>query len=419
MNATVSTLLSHATRNPKLPFFCVGLNHHHTPVNIREQVAFDQNIFQKAEQEILSLDPIEEALILSTCNRVEIYAHGKNFSTPDILEEFFYKFHKLQNKTLNNYLYKFTGRDALHQLCRVTASLDSQIIGEPQIQGQVKNAYLRARESGTAGPIIHQTFNHALSVAKKIRTQTPIGKFAVSTAYAATQLAEKVLGNIKSSNCLLLGAGQMAEIAAQHMKSRGCHISVANRSLDNAKRLSEKYGGKFYDLEDNNLEQALIKSDIIIASIGASAYLVKQKDLSKILKLRRFKPIFIIDIAVPRNIEPSSANIDGVYLYDIDDLDQIIKQNQGSRDKAAEQAVAIINQELIKFENHFNTRQLAPIIKSIKSEALDCANLELEKTLNSLSQNLSPSDQEKIIHMAYKITKKILHKPIEELKKLV
>lgn len=410
MNATISK-----TKPNLLPFVCVGLNHHHTPVEVRERIAFGGPDFEDAAKHVASLNSIEEALILSTCNRVEIYAHGHPIDGPNSIEDFIHDYHSLQYNFLNHYLYRFTGFDALHQLCRVTASLDSQIIGEPQIHGQVKSAFIKAQKVGTAGPIIHQTFSHALSVAKIIRSETNIGKLAISTAYAATQLAEKVLGKIEGLNCLLIGAGQMAEIAAQHMRKKGANLLVANRSFDHAAELAARHNAKPFAID--SLSEVLKQADIVIASSGASDYLVTKSMAEKALKARRFKPTFFIDIAVPRNIDPKASNLDGIYVYDIDDLDAIVQQNQNKRDEAAESAMRIIDRELISFEKRFKERTLAPIVKKLKSHSLNVATLEVEKLLNSLGDKLNDSEREKVARMAYRIANKVLHEPLLELKK--
>lgn len=394
---------------------CVGLNHHHAPVEIRERVAFDRDKHQDASSRLILDDHIHETVIISTCNRVEVYAHGRMDSAPERISDFFHRFHNIPFGSLTQYLYRFTGLDALNQIFRVTSSLDSQIIGEPQIQGQIKNAFLKAQELGTAGPLIHQTFSHALSVAKRVRRETDIGRLATSTAYASIQLGEKVLGSLNGKRALIIGAGDMAHIAGKHLKSKGARLTILNRSLENAQTMAAGLGSKADVL--SQLPRYLDEADIIFASSAATHHLITKEMCIRAIRHRRYRPMFLIDISVPRNISPDVHEIDGIYAYDIDDLTQIIKQNQNHRLGEANTAMDIIQEEIETFQKRLRTRQFVPLISELKQESLDIAAMEAERLIQSLGHNLSDADKEKIARTALRIANKVLHRPLIALKK--
>lgn len=394
---------------------CVGLNHHHAPIEIRERVAFDKDKHQEASSHLILDDHIHETVIVSTCNRVEVYAHGKLDSGPERIADFFHRFHDLKFGSLSQYLYRFTGLDALQQIFRVTSSLDSQIIGEPQIQGQVKSAFLKAQQLGTAGPLIHQTFSHALSVAKRIRRETEIGNLATSTAYAAIQLGEKVLGSLANKKALIIGAGDMAHIAGKHLTAKGASLTILNRSLENAQTMAAGLNAKAGSLE--SLDAYMSKADVIFSSSAATHHLITKEMCAKAIRDRRYRPMFLIDISVPRNIAPDVQDVDGVYAYDIDDLTQIIRQNQSNRNQAARTAMDIIQEEMGTFQKRLHTRQFAPLISELKQESLDIAAMEAERLIQSLGNKLTDADKEKIARSSLRIANKVLHRPLLELKK--
>jgi glutamyl-tRNA reductase len=395
-----------------LDFVCVGINHHRAPVDIRERVAF--NDLDHALKSVLRYDHVQEAAILSTCNRVELYAHGDVLHTPHALESFLHEYHRLPRQTLTPHLYQFQGLEALKQLFRVTTSVDSLIVGEPQVLGQVKDAYTRAHEAGGVGPLLTRAFSQAFATAKRVRNETDIGRHAVTVSFAAVELAHKVFGDLKKLTCLLVGAGEMSELAAQHFAHKGAKINVVNRSLEQAHLLAQKYTGEAHSLSD--LEVLLQKADVVLTSTAAPHFLVEPALMRRVMRARRHKPIFFVDIAVPRNVDPKISAIDSVYLYNIDDLSGVVAQNVKERLKEAQAAHAIIDEEIALFRARLNEQQVIPLILALKEKGALIAETELGKTLAQLGSGLSVEQQHQIELMARSIVNKLLHEPITELK---
>ena len=373
---------------------CLGVNHVQAPVELRERVAFTKQKLPDALRQAVEPDVIHEAAILSTCNRIEIYAKGCQEKGPEVLESFLHRFHEIPNRLLSPHLYCLKGYDVLKQLMRVTSSLDSLVLGEPQILGQVKEAYTQAREYGAMGPGLTRVFSQAFLTAKRVRTETDLGKNAVTVAYAAVELAQKVFGDLRGLRGALLGAGEMGKLAAQHFENKGALVEIAGRSSD--------------------LVAMLAKVDWLVASTSAEHFLIEPEMLKTAMRLRRYRPLFLIDIAVPRNIDPRIASIDNVYLYNIDDLSQVVAVNLSERQEAAKQAEKIIIEEIDSFSKSILSRKTAPIIQNLQSQSLLVSQQEVNKIKASLKLNAEQESQ--LEEFARQLTAKLFHEAVQAVK---
>ena len=327
----------------------VGLSHKTAPVEIRERVAFSPNQIEKPLRELVELDDIIEGVIVSTCNRVEIYA-----STRDIaggiarIKRFMAEYHRIPFETLETHLYSHHSEAAIRHVFRVASSLDSMVVGEPQILGQIKTSYGYAAEYKSSGIILNRFLHKAFSVAKRVRTETRIASSAVSVAFAAVELAKKILGDLSDKTVMLIGAGEMCELAAKHFLNSGAKgVMVTNRTFERAERLAEDFGGEAVRFEDMLLH--LHRADIVLSSTGAPHIIIGPKDVEEVVRRRRFKPMFFIDIAVPRDIDPKVDDLENAYLFTVDNLQEIVQANLAQRNREAEKAEEIINQEIGQF----------------------------------------------------------------------
>ncbi|MFC1837142.1 glutamyl-tRNA reductase [Thermodesulfobacteriota bacterium] len=392
----------------------LGVNHKTAPVEIRERLAFT-NDPGTPYRELKVIPGCEEFTFFSTCNRVEVLFVS---STPEETER------KIRNFLFNDsmsyeeagqYAYLHQGEAAIQHLFRVGASLDSMIVGEPQILGQLKQAYRDATEQDAAGMILNRLMHKAFSVAKRIRTETEIGSSAVSISYAAVELAKKIFGNLKNKIAMLVGAGEMAELAAQHLMNQGiAEVIVANRTFERAVNLARCFNGKPVSLEE--LVPQLEQVDIMISSTGSPDIILHSKDVKPIMRKRRNRPLFLIDIAVPRDLDPKLNDLDNVYLYSIDDLSNVVDINKAERDKEAVRAERIVTEETLKFMLWLGSMEVTPTIVAIREKADAIRKTELEKTLPSL-ENLSDEETQAIEKMTSAMMNKILHHPIVHLKK--
>lgn len=373
---------------------CIGLNHHQTPVDLRERIAFSSDRLSDALQKAILEEHIEEAAILSTCNRIEIYAQGHREHAGCALESFLHRYHQIPDKLLTPHLYHFQGKQALLQLMRVTSSLDSLVLGEPQILGQVKSAYVQAKEQGAVGPKLTQAFSQAFLTAKRVRTETELGKNAVTVAYAAVQLAQKVFGDLKDLRCLLIGQGEMGNLAAAHFKQKQAHIELAGR--------------------ESNLAQMLEQADLVVASTSADYFLIEPIGLKKIMRMRRYRPLFLIDIAVPRNIDPRVAALDNIYLYNIDDLSQVVASNLEERQMKVGLAEQIIDEEIAAYQIQVQERHLAPVIAELQTQSLLVAEQELDKLLQDIL--LDEFQKQRLQDYTRQLTAKLFHQGVKALK---
>jgi glutamyl-tRNA reductase len=396
--------------------YLIGLNHRCAEVEIREKYAL--NGFSTRD---LGFDdantPIQESLLLSTCNRVELLLVAQpDSNTHDLALQAWAKACGQSAEDLSRHVYHFQGLQAVEHLFTVACSLDSMVVGEPQILGQLKEAYQQAVDQKSARVIINRLMHKAFSVAKRVRTETRIANSAVSISYAAVQLAKQIFGDLDKQTAMLVGAGEMAELAATHLLNSGIKkILVSNRTFSRAQELAQGFQGQAVDFE--NFFDSLQDVDIIISSTGASQTIIQAKDVGNILKIRKYKPMFFIDIAVPRDIDPDVNNLDNVYLYDIDDLKEVVEGNLAQRQQEAKKAQAIIEDEVDQFNKWLSSLELKPTIVDLLSQGEDIASRELSRTLKKLGPDVSPEVKEALETMAFSLSKKLYHEPISFLKR--
>jgi len=393
----------------------VGLSHKTATVEIREKVAFSPNQIEKPLKELVALDDIIEGVIVSTCNRVEIYA-----TTHDIaggiarIKRFMAEYHRLELESLEQHLYTFHSEAAIRHVFRVASSLDSMIVGEPQILGQIKTSYGYAAEYKTSGIILNRFLHKAFSVAKRVRTETKIASSAVSVAFAAVELAKKILGDLSDKTVMLIGAGEMCELAAKHFLNSGAKgVMVTNRTFDRAERLAEEFGGEAVRFEE--LFEHLHRADIVLSSTGAPHCIIGPKDAEEVIKRRRFKPVFFIDIAVPRDIDPKVDDVENAYLFTVDHLQEIVQANLAQRSLEADKAEEIINQEIGQFFKWISTLEVTPAIVALRTRFDEIRKVELEKTLSGWKE-LPPDAERRLEALTLAMMNKLLHSPTSVLK---
>jgi len=393
----------------------VGLSHHTAPLEIREKLAFESNGIESPLRELTALPDISEGIIVSTCNRVEVYA-----VTHDIaggiarIKRFLADFHHIPFSELETHLYGYHGEKAVRHVFRVAASLDSLVVGEPQILGQIKAAYGYAAEYGTSGLILNRFLHKAFSVAKRIRTETRIASSAVSIAFAAVELAKKIFDDLSDKTVLLVGAGEMGELSARHFISNGVRgVLVANRTFERAERLAEEFDGRPVRFED--LFDHLHKADIVLSSTGAPHYIIGPKDVVQVLRRRKQRPMFFIDIAVPRDIDPAVNELENVYLYNTDDLRGVVESNLEQRRREAAAAEEIVNGEVDRFLSWLSSLEVVPTIVALRARFDEIRRAEVERTLSAW-KGLSPEHEKRLEAMTSAIISKLLHTPTSVLK---
>jgi len=390
----------------------VGLNHETAPVEIRERIAFGPDILVGALRNLTEHAHIGEGLILSTCNRTEIYC-SVNSDAGKTVADWISRFHGLDHSRIAPYLYTHFDRDAIAHLLRVASGLDSMVLGEPQILGQVKTAFQVASDSGATGKLLGRLFQNAFAVAKQVRTNTAIGNSPVSIAFAAVSLARQIFSNLHDQTALLVGAGETIELAARHLHQHGIgRILVANRTVERAHNLAAQLDG--YAIALTELASHLPEADILVSSTASPLPVLGKGAVERALKERRHRPIFMVDIAVPRDIEPEVGELDDVYLYTVDDLQGVVEDGMRSRREAAEQAKEIIE---------FHTEEFLGWLRSLDAVALiqdyrDCAERVrdevLAKALHQLEKGRPP--QEVVGFLAHTLTNKLLHGPSARLR---
>lgn len=393
----------------------VGLSHKTAPVEFREKLSFPEHAQADALLTLMNARQVLEAVIVSTCNRTEVYAVVTDETAGrHALVDFLSGSKDLDRDQLTKYLYFHDSGNAVRHLLRVVCSLDSMVVGEAQILGQVKEAYSHALDAGATSTIFNKLFRHSFEVGKRVRTETEIGESAVSISYAAVELAKKVFGSLDGRTVMILGAGKMSELTAKHLISCGVSsVLVSNRSYDRAEELAARFEGKAVRFDDR--AETFATADIIISSTGATHYVVHRDEVDAALHARRHRPIFFIDIAVPRDIEPSVNDLDNVFLYDIDDLQQVVDANLAERMKEAEKVEAIIDREIDTFIKWLSTLDVVPTITTLREKAERIRTAETEKALNKLPE-LSEHDRNTINAMTSAIVNKLLHAPIVRIK---
>lgn len=392
----------------------IGVNHKTAPVAVREKLAFSGDCSGPLLT-LMNIEGCRECCFLSTCNRVEVIFVASNPAIAAVaVRGFLFANSGLADGEAQQYSYLHQGQDAVTHLYQVAASLDSMVVGEPQILGQLKQAYREAVEQKTTGVILNRLLHKSFSVAKKVRTETNIGGNAVSISYAAVELAKKIFGSLRDKSVLLVGAGEMAELAAEHLVRQGIgRVIVANRTVERAAKLARRFNGTAVGLAE--LTSQLAEVDILISSTGATDLILTKDEVKPLMRQRKNKPLFLIDIAVPRDLDPELNDLENVYLYDIDDLKNVVDVNKADREKEALRAEGIIAVEVAKFGQWLAGMELAPTITDIRQKANAIREAEVVKTLGSL-KSLSENERRSVELLANAIVNKLLHEPMVFLK---
>ncbi len=393
----------------------VGLNHKTAPVEIRETLAFGERALPRALIDLKERVPGAELVILSTCNRVEIYlASARAEKLSDDVTRFLAEFHSLDPDSFVPHLYHYTNRDAVRHLFNVSCSLDSLVVGEAEILGQVKKAYMFSLEEGTSRKALNEMFQRAFGVAKKVRSSGSIGAGRVSIASVAVEFAQKIFSDFSDKTVMIIGAGEMGELALKHIVQSGISaVIVANRTYEKAVRLADEHDGMAIRYESfvDNMHNA----DVIITTSGAPHYIIHPKHMPQVLKARRNRPILLIDIAVPRDVHPDVDQIENAYLYNIDDLEKVVAENIAFREKELEQCAGMVEAETDNFMAWLKTHDLGDVIKGFRESLHEIRKAELARSLNKLS-DLSESDRREIEYLTERIVNKILNRPTQALK---
>lgn len=393
----------------------IGLSHHTAPLMIRDQVALTESLQSKALTVLKSSGQFLEAVLLSTCNRSEMYATMRGDDPdPAPVETWFHEIYGLSHGALSPYLYRMTNERVIQHLFRVVSSLDSLVIGEQQILGQVKDAYLRSLGEQATGVVLNRLFEKALEVGKLVREVTNISVGSVSVSSVAVELARKIFQNLRNHSAMLIGAGETGELTAQYLVEYGVRkLIVANRTYERAVEVAVRFKGTPVSLEDGL--QMMAEVDIVISSTGAPHCVISREQMLGIMRVRRNKPIFLIDIAVPRDIDPLIRTVYNAFLYDLDDLQAVVAENTDRRHKEAEQAERIVEQEVDGFLRWYQGLSVTPTVAHLRQHADDIRTKELEQALSRL-KHLSDKDRETIDLMSRSIINKLLHEPTLRLK---
>lgn len=393
-------------------FVVVGLSHRTAPVEVRERLAVSPDRLEQELREIASNGHFDEALLISTCNRVELYATSANpIAAAQNARDAFAE--RLSNPVGDGVLYQERGVDVIRHVFRVASSLDSLVVGEPQILGQVKEAFDAARGAGTVGTLLGRCFTQAFATAKRVRYETGIAEGTVSVSSIACELAKKIFGNLEGRRTLLLGAGEMGESAARSLRQTGTQLHVVNRSEERAQRLAEVCGGRAVPYERLSLE--LADADVVIASTASEKFILTPELMKGVVRTRRHRPLFIIDIAVPRDVDPRVGNMDNVFVYDVDDLQQVAEENLSVRAREAARAEQIVEEEVESFLSWRRSLELAPTIVALRKRFGQIAAEELERTVPRLD-SASPADRAVLEAMSRSLVNKLLHQPMTQLK---
>lgn len=392
----------------------IGINHKTAPVELRECLAFTEDESESALGALSRKPHIEEVLLFSTCNRVEVLVVTANKAAAiDATKDYIAEANNIPRKEFEDSLYIHEGDEAVRHIFRVASSLDSMVVGEPQILGQVKNAYRMATEAKASGVILNRLLHRTFLVAKRIRTETGIGDHAVSISYAAVELGRKIFGSLEGKNVLLVGAGEMAELAVEHLiRNRVGKIYVANRTFENGVELARRFNGQAIRFEE--ISDSLQLVDIIISSTGSPDYVITRDQVKGVIRIRRNRPIFFIDIAVPRDIDPRVNRLTNSYVYDIDDLQGVIEENIEDRQREAIKGERIVDEAVIRFREWYASLEVVPTIVALRNKLESIAETEIKKTLQS--NKIPESSIGAIQKMAGSLINKIMHDPMVYLK---
>lgn len=391
----------------------LGVNHKTTPLAVREKLALAGG-YEQPLNALAEIKELQEYYLLSTCNRVEVLFTCREAASASqrVLDQLFAG--AIPREELNRYIYHYVNDEAVEHLFQVAASLDSMIVGEAQILGQLKEAYRHAAQHKCSGFVLNKLLHKSFSVAKRVRTETRIGASAVSISYAAVELARKIFGDLSGKSVMLVGAGEMAELAAEHLVSQGvAEVIVANRTLQRAVNLARCFNGQAVALDE--LLGQLERVDIMISSTGAPDLILRKEDVRPIMRERRNRPLFFIDIAVPRDLDPAINDLDNVYLYDIDDLHNVVELNKSERDKEAVKAQRIVEEERLKFNKWLANIESTPTIAQLRGKVEQFVRAEVERTLGARSE-LQEAERQSVEKMIAAITGKVLYHPLLFLK---
>jgi glutamyl-tRNA reductase len=393
----------------------VGVSHQTAPLAVREELAFPRETLGEALGRLRGEVGLSEAMILSTCNRVEIYGRAPEV-TSDSVAAFLASYHSRKLEELDTHVYRHEGDAAVRHAFRVAASLDSMVLGESQIFGQVKQAYEAAEEAGALGSVLNALRNRSFAAAKRARTETAIGRNAVSVSHVAVELARKIFGNLRDHSVLLVGAGKMSELAARQMVRDGARASVlGGRTMERADQLAAALGGRAAPLEE--LRGEMSRVDVVISGTGAPGLVVRREDVEAAQTERRHRPLFLIDIAVPRDIEPEAGKVKGVFLYDLDDLRSVSDANLRERQKEAAQAEAILDEEIAAFLEWRRSLDVVPLLVELRSRADEIRRGEIDRARRRLGE-LTPEQEKALDAVTSGIVNKLLHSPTVEIKKM-
>ncbi len=399
-----------------MKLFITGLNHRTAPVEVRERLGFEEKTLAQALGNLKQRPGLLEGMILSTCNRVEITVAAEEQADAETsVEHFLAESRDVKREWMSPYLYRHDGPAAIRHLFRVASSLDSMVVGEPQILGQMKTAYALAKDCGAISGLLDLVLTRAFNVAKRVRSETDIGQSAVSVSYAAVELAREIFGSLNGKRVLIVGAGKMAESAARHLRRAGVsEILVTNRTRERAEAMAEEFQGRVIDYE--RFYDSLKDVDIVLTSSGAPHFILTRDQMRGVMSRRRNRPMFLIDIAVPRNIEPAVNEIESVFLYDIDDLSKVVEMNLKGRIEVAVQAEDIIREEVERMLIRLQTREVTPTIVSLQEQLELLRANEVERQRGKLGA-LTPQQEEAINAITRGIVNKIAHGPITELRR--
>lgn len=392
-------------------FVSYGINHQSAPVAIRERLAFSVDTIPAALHALYQLAEVEGAVIVSTCNRTEIYCqlHPNKINT---LTNWLHQYHQLPSDSLEPHLYRHHDQDAIRHLFRVACGLDSMVLGEPQILGQIKTAYSQALNANTLGKPLGKLFQHTFTVAKQVRTDTEIGNSPISIAFAAVNLAKRIFADLPTATAMLIGAGETIDLTARHLKDNGVdRIIIANRTVEHAHQLAQQFNG--YGISLSEIPNHLAEADIVISATASQLPILGKGTIERALKQRKRRPIFMVDIAVPRDIEPEVSRLDDIYLYTVDDLHNIIEESRQSRRDAAKQAEEIIDHHVDQFAGWLRSQETVPTITALRIRL----EQESEDLLSQAKKDIQQGQpaEEVLAEFSRQLSQKLLHSPCQQL----
>jgi glutamyl-tRNA reductase len=394
----------------------IGCNHLTAPVELRERIIFSTQQALQAADELRHQGILEEAVVISTCNRSELYGVPGDLaaSATEAMEEYFTSFHQIPRSELHGRLYRWSGPEAVRHLYRVAAGLDSMLLGEAEILGQLRSAYNQALDHGATGPILNRMFQGALEVGKRVRSETEVGARQMSVALAGVKLAERVFGNLKGHSALILGAGAVAEQVVEHMRARGIgNLRVVNRSFDRAAELAQRVGGEAVAWD--SLETELGLPDILVTSVTANGPILTRSILERALAARSGRSMFVVDLAVPRNVAEDAAGLYNLYLYNIDDLGEIVAQNKKARESEIPRVEAIISEHIDKFEAWRGALEAGSIVSDLREQFHQQREILIREQLKDMDE-VSPGERDRIAHITEKLIERLLEHPEQKLK---